>query len=248
MALFALRQHRFVFQVLSPVFFPPWKAENVVRGMFGLLLQEADDLLRPVWPNAPSGFATPPRPFLVRAHWLDGKRFTAGEQLHFDVIDFAPALHIGARCASACRRLETEGIGPGRGRLRLLTTETIEREFDLGAEEPFTEVTLDFVAPTEIDLQFNSLIASLFERINALGACYQGAAPLAPLPRATVELANDATAPVARERLSTRTGQRYETGGSVGRVQYRGPLDHAVPFLRAGEWTGVGGGAYVINW
>ena len=62
---FQFRRHRFEFEVLTPVYFPPLKAENILRGMAGLLLPRAapelaGPILHPVWPNAPSGYATPP--------------------------------------------------------------------------------------------------------------------------------------------------------------------------------------------
>lgn len=42
------------------------------------------------------------------------------------------------------------------------------------------------------------------------------------------------------ERRSTRTGQRHPLGGFAGEVEYRGELSQLIPFIRAGEWTGVG--------
>ena len=42
------------------------------------------------------------------------------------------------------------------------------------------------------------------------------------------------------ERLSSRTGQRHPLGGFVGEADYEGNLAEFLPFLHAGEWTGVG--------
>lgn len=42
------------------------------------------------------------------------------------------------------------------------------------------------------------------------------------------------------ERLSLRTRQSHSLGGFVGEVEFEGGLSRFVPYLRAGEWTGVG--------
>lgn len=75
---------------------------------------------------------------------------------------------------------------------------------------------------------------------------------MAPLARTAVAVVRDETVVVERQRTSTRTGQSYGTGGRVGQVEFAGELAAALPFLRVGEQTGLGGGWYrigkVINW
>ena len=243
LAAFRVLRHRFRFEVLSPVYFPPYKAENVLRGMAGLLLPaSAGEILNPIWRSAPSGFATPPKPFVFRAHHLDGLRFQPGAGLHFDIHDFAPRLPIRDSFESAMKRLEIEGLGPGRGKLRLLSTET--DSFRSAAVET-SKIGLNFITPTEIETAFDILIARLHDRINALSTCYQNN-PLPPLERVKVRVVRDETRHIERQRFSTRTGQTYETGGVVGMLTYEGSLAAAIPYLEVGQWTGIGDGHYEI--
>ena len=241
---------------MTPVYFPPLQAENVIRGAAGLLLPRvcdaAEAMLHPRWEGAPSGYATPPKPFAIRAYPLDGQRFLAGERFAFEVVQFAPGLPVGAAFAGMCGLLETEGIGPGRGRARLERVDVSEWEATLEPAEPAARVEIEWLSPTDTDLNAAGFLARLHDRVNALQCCYGGNSPLAPLARGAVEVVRDETRRVERERTSTRTGQSYGTGGRVGMVEYAGELTAALPFLRAGEQTGLGGGWYrivkVINW
>jgi hypothetical protein len=241
--------------VLTPVYFPPLQAENVIRGAAGLLLPrvcaDASAMLQPRWAGAPSGYATPPKPFAIRAYPLDGRRLVAGERFSFEIVQFALGLPVGEAFAGMCALLETEGLGPGRGKARLARLEATDREFSLEAGDAVAGVVIDWMSPTDADTG-PGFLARLHDRINALRCCYGGEPPLAPLSRAAVTVVRDGTRVVDRQRTSTRTGQSYGTGGRVGPVEYAGELTAAMPFLRLGEQTGLGGGWYrigkVINW
>lgn len=235
----------------TALYFPEGKAENVLRGMAGLLIprvapESAAGILHPVWRGAPSGYATPPKPFLFRAFPLDGLRLQAGDAIAFDVHQFAPALPVREVLIRVMALVETEGLGPGRGRIRLLDVETWDSLHSLDAEEEIDQLTLRFLSPAAVSPAFPSLIARLHDRVNALSTLYGGHPPLPPLERTDVRALRDDTSIRSRQRRSTRTGQQYDTGGIVGEIEYSGPLGRALPFLRLGQWTGVGNGFYEI--
>ncbi len=242
--------------MLTPVYFPPLQAENVIRGAVGLLLPrvcaDAAAMLHPRWAGAPSGYATPPKPFAIRAYPLDGRRLLPGERFSFEVMQFALGLPVGEAFAGICELLEAEGIGPGRGKARLARVESTDREFSLETGDAVAGVVIDWLSPTGVDIAAGAFLARLHDRINALRSCYGGEPPLAPLARAEVTVIRDGTRIVERQRTSTRTGQSYGTGGRMGPVEYAGELTAVMPFLLLGEQTGLGGGWYkigkVINW
>lgn len=143
---FSLYAFRFHFRACDPLFFPPGKAGNIVRGAFGTIFRklacvpECTDArtcpLRSSCPYArmfephapdkgPSGLADRPRPFVFRAAHLDGSRPAPGESFHFDVHIFDlrdPAL---AYFVLAFAQLAREGLGPGRGRAELVRVEQL---------------------------------------------------------------------------------------------------------------------------
>lgn len=232
--------------MLTPVYFPPLQAENVLRGAAGLLLPrvcaDAAAMLEPRWAGAPSGYATPPKPFAIRAYPMDGRRLMPGESFGFEVVQFALKMPVGEAFAGMCALLETEGIGPGRGKARLVRAESTDGEWGLEAGAPVVGVVIDWLSPTGVDIAAAGFLARLHDRVNALRCCYSGESPLAPLTRAAVTVVRDETRRVERQRTSTRTGQTYGTGGRMGPVEYAGDLTAAMPFLRLGEQTGLGGG------
>jgi hypothetical protein len=141
---FALYPFRFTFRAASPLYFPPGKAGNIVRGAFGLLFRKlacvpgcADVRTCPsrelccyarfFEPSAsgPSGLADPPRPFVFRAAHLDGRTIEPGREFCFDVHVFDlrdPALRY---FVPAFAQLAEEGLGPGRGRAELIRVEQL---------------------------------------------------------------------------------------------------------------------------
>ena len=117
---FIVRPLRFSFLAKDPIFFPAGKPGNVVRGAFGLLFRElacacasehAEDCAyarifepkpRAGGAGGPSGFADLPRPFVIRAAHLDGRRIAPGERFHFDLNLFTEDT---GRCPTSRERL-----------------------------------------------------------------------------------------------------------------------------------------------
>lgn len=143
---FSLYAFRFCFRALEPLYFPPAKAGNLIRGAFGTIFRKlacvpecTDPRTCPVRsscpyarmfePHAPgqgpSGLADRPRPFLFRASHLDGRKIQPGELFHFDVHIFDlndPAL---AYFILTFAQLAREGLGPGRGKAELVRTDQL---------------------------------------------------------------------------------------------------------------------------
>jgi hypothetical protein len=137
---------------------------------------------------------------------------------------------------------------------RLHNRELAGMRFEFSAEEKARErLTVRFLTPTEMKSggelvdkpEFGVLLRRLRDRISNLRVFYQGG-PLAidfeELGRAAdeVRIVRNELRRVEAERLSSRTGQRHSLGGFVGEVEYEGALGTLTPFLRAGEWVGVG--------
>ena len=132
---FELFAFRFQFRALESLYFPPGKAGNVIRGTLGRIFRKfvcapacagartcpqrtVCAYARLFEPTAitegPSGLADWPRPFVIRAAHLDGKKFRPRESFYFDLNVFEmrdPAL---AYFAFSFSQLMREGLGPGR--------------------------------------------------------------------------------------------------------------------------------------
>jgi hypothetical protein len=271
---FALYPWRFTFVAHDALYFPQGKAGNILRGALGSIFREIDveayaQLFRPEGRvGGPSGFADRPRPFVLRASRLDGRRVVPGERFDFDLHVFAiqdPALE---RFRTAFARLAEEGLGPGRGRAELVGVEQLDEQRRPGTgperlqplripidkeTEPVRRVLVRFVTPTELKAgrelverpEFGVLIARVRDRVSGLRALY-GEGPLDIDHKALGERAAEVRMPrceirhVEVERRSTRTGQVHPLGGFVGEAEYEGDLAAFVPWLRVAEWTGVG--------
>jgi hypothetical protein len=135
--------------------------------------------------------------------------------------------------------------------------EDVERlpagEVRLDVPEPASRVELRFVTPTELKSgdglavrpDFDILFARLRDRLSTLRALY-GPGPLeidfraAGARAAQLRLTDCRLAAVHLERRSSRTGQTHPLGGFRGDATYEGALAEFLPYLRAGQWTGVG--------
>lgn len=222
--LFALR---FQFRALEHLHFPPGNAGNVIRGTLGRIFRKfacAPGCLdarqcaqRAVCAYArlfeptsisggPSGLADWPRPFVIRAAHLDGRRFAAQAGFHFDLHVFAmdnPAL---AYFAFSLSQLMREGLGPGRAGAELTAIDQLDdsgqcgtRIFDgnmLTDAKPLIlsllpegavtrRIRVRFLTPTELksagqvirEPYFGSLFTRVRDRLHTLRQLY-GDGPL----------------------------------------------------------------------
>ena len=146
-AAFAFYPFRFSFQAADPVYFPPHRSGDIIRGAFGTIFRrlacvpECKDArtcpvrgtcayARIFEPSAveahPSGLADFPRPFVFRAAHLDGQTIRPGEIFHFDLHVFdlkQPALPY---FVLSFQQLAHEGLGPRRGRAELLSVHQLD--------------------------------------------------------------------------------------------------------------------------
>ena len=252
---------RFHFHAEESVAFSAGKAANVLRGAFGMMLRETASptayarIFAPVAAGeGPSGLADRPRPFVFRAAHLDGKTFSAGSSFHFDMHLFDVKHPAMPALQNAYARLAETGLGPGRGRATLVSVGKDHFAIPMdGPPERAACIRVQFVTPTELKgalrPEFPVLFARLRDRISTLRALY-GPGPLDIDFRAMGERA--AAVRLTRcdltwhstERRSSRTGQTHPLGGFTGQAeyhaQYDGDLAEFLPYLRAGQWTGVG--------
>ena len=261
---FELWRLRFHFHAEQPLVFPAGKAANVLRGAFGMMLRKtagAPDYARiftPVAGTGPSGLADSPRSFVIRAAHLDGQTIPSGAAFHFDVHIFDLSATRRPLFTAAFARIADEGLGPARARAELISVEEQNMAIALdGPTELVSRIRVQFLTPTELKSgqqivarpEFPILFARLRDRISTLRALY-GPGPLDIDFRAMGERAGRVTlahcdlAWHATERRSSRTGQTHPIGGFTGQAEYQaeydGGLGEFLPYLRAGQWTGVG--------
>ncbi|MBY0373890.1 MAG: hypothetical protein K2Q23_07835, partial [Bryobacteraceae bacterium] len=172
--VFRYQRLSFRFRALDPVSFPPLGAANAIRGVMGAYLRETGcsaECLRPeacpqpgncpytriFEPTAPagspSGLAQPPRPFVLRPRLLDGRSFAPSEEFSVELNWFA-VRQAGwiSDVVRAFQRVERKGISAGRGRARLVGTET-SAPLELpvvGCSVAAHCATVQFLSPTEL--------------------------------------------------------------------------------------------------
>jgi len=248
-----LRAYHYNFRATESVYFPPGKAGNIFRGALGTGALGTILATSPR-PDVPSGLADPPRPFVLRAAHLDGRRFGPGETFSLDVNVFdlrAPLPEIFGQTFSEWARV---GLGPRRGRVEFLgpVEEGADVNLDLTGGAEASKCSLLFRTPTELKgnpsrdaMPFGVLFARVRDRIGALRSLY-GEGPL-PIDFRTLARQAELVRTVHcdlqyREvwRRSSRTGAVHGIGGVTGRVDYAGDLTELLPYLRAAWWTGVG--------
>lgn len=275
-----VRPMRFTFRAGDTVSFPPGKAANIFRGAFGEIFRriacEPDCPGAASCPHAahcpyarmfeprghahsPSGFKDQPRPFVLRAASLDGKRFETGEQFTLDVNVFDPEAPALDYFRQSFEQLWKEGLGPGRARVELLDAiELPVVDCDLHAHaSAVAKIRVTFLTPTELksggevlrEPAFDALYSRARDRASGLITFYQASLNQHNHPpdfrsigeRArAVRMTAASVADANFERKSTRTGQRHSLGGFTGEAEYEGDLAEFLPCLLAAWWTGVG--------
>jgi hypothetical protein len=204
--------------------------------------------------NGPSGLRDRPRPFVFRAAYLDGRNIQGGERFWFDVHLFETRNPPLEPFALAFGRLAKEGLGPLRGRAELVSVEQRPLSISLEAGAARTHrVGVEFLTPTELKSgdqlaarpEFDILFARARDRVSTLRTLY-GAGPLAidfqamGKRAAAIRMTRCDLRQVAAERRSSRTGNVHGIGGFVGLSEYEGSLAEFLPYLEAGQWTGIG--------
>lgn len=244
-----LRLH---FRATEELVFPPGKSANMLRGALGAVLHRsasAAEYARLFAPKSngggPSGLADRPRPFVFRTAHLDGAAIAPGEGFHFD-------LHLFDIQESVRREFENAFAQLARVTLVQVEPENVALEMDSNGQSAEC-VRVQFVTPTELKAgqelvirpEFPVLFARLRDRISALRAFY-GPGPLNIDFRCMGERADRIRLSrcelhwVETGRRSANTGQTHPLGGFIGEAEYQGNLGEFLPYLRAGQWTGVG--------
>jgi hypothetical protein len=247
---FELNRLRLHFRAVQPLVFPAGSPANVLRGALGKVLHQTAPpeyarIFAPQSAGGPSGLADAPRPFVFRAAHLDGVTIAPGAAFHFDV-------HLFDREPSVARRVGDAFTQFGRAELESVEQQALAIELD-GPIEPAARVRLRFVTPTELKAdqklvtrpEFAVLFARLRDRISTLRALYGGGPLDIDFRRmgeraARVQLLRCELSWIETERRSGRTGQTHPLGGFTGEAEYEGDLGEFLPYLRAGQWTGVG--------
>ena len=234
---------RLEFRARESVHFPPGKASNVLRGAFGMALEQ--QLFAPRLRAGPSGLADPPRPFVFRCRHLDGTTVGAGSRFHFHLNLFLPE----------AREEVVRAFGDAAPR----GAELMESSGEIGAvdlspaADAPSRIRVEFLTPTELKQdgriidrpEFAALFARVRDRVSTLRALY-GEGPLEVdfaamgARAAAVRMTRCDVRPVEVERRSSRTGQTHPIGGWAGAAEYEGPLGEFLPYLEAARWTGVG--------
>jgi hypothetical protein len=267
---------QFTFRARDAVWFPQGKAANVFRGAFGTFFRRiacdphctgaaecpiAKDcayakMFEPRAHGAgPSGFEDQPRPFVLWAASLNGRRFEGGEQFTLEVNVFDPNAPAFEYLQRVFGELGSEGLGPGRARVEVVESRKLPR-VDVSltpAVDDTARLHVQFLTPTELksggavvrEPRFDVLAARARDRVSALCSLYQQALPELDYRgmgqrAAAVKMTFARIEEVELERRSGRTGQRHGLGGFVGEAEYEGQLAEFVPWLEAAEWAGVG--------
>lgn len=198
MTTFEFLRFRYRFRTLAPLWFPPGRTANLVRGAFGAALRQTAPL--PIYTaffephpgpaGAPSGFADLPRPFVLRPWHLDGRSLPTDAPFHLDLHIFdlsSPALPY---LAAAFDRFRWNRPGDAAPLARLETVEQLDLAGEPAAgacvlgldpdERPVLRAVIGFATPTELKSggalaaapDFPILFARLRDRISTLRALY----------------------------------------------------------------------------
>jgi hypothetical protein len=173
---FELLAFRLEFVARDSIYFPAGKSGNIVRGAFGTVFRQlvcSSDchsakeceqragcpyarIFEPVAQPAegPSGLHDWPRPFVFRAAHLDGVTIEPGKPFHFDVHIFDLKEPSIVYFVLAFAQVAKEGIGPRRGRARLVRVDQLDASGRPAAEvyngEAF--VPNELLPPINLDL------------------------------------------------------------------------------------------------
>jgi len=181
--LFRFYPLRFEFVATEPLFFPPGKAANILRGALGVIFRKIACVphctgartcqIRETCPYAclfepvaitsqPSGLADWPRPFVFRARNLDGHTIPPGGAFWFDLNVFSLDPNVLSYFVLTFASLAREGLGPRRRKAELQRVASRDQVLYNGCSRSISAsvepVTLDLtplvVSPTRIRVDF----------------------------------------------------------------------------------------------
>jgi hypothetical protein len=256
---------RFEFQAERPLALGDATAANSFRGAFGHAFRHFAErtgksaiyaqVFEPKIKGGPSGFAFPPRPFVLRPRGFDD-RAKSVSSFALDVYLFDLREELPPLFSAVFNEWSKTGIGPGKVPIKLVAVHSpdqLELEFGESNLPAIERLRLRFCTPTELKAggevaenpEFGVLFARIRDRVSALLHLYQGA-ELEVDPSAwgreaqSVKLMDSQLQHHAITRLSSRTGQRHSIGGFTGCADYAGNLGDFMPWLKIAYWTGVG--------
>jgi hypothetical protein len=221
------------FEVPAPraIAFGAHDAGHLIRGQFGReLFEEHPMLYRLLYQPAalregPSGFAEPPRPYVVRARHLAHRAFAKHEAIPFVVHCFDSSI---------------------AGELGFTDLKTLNLN---NTRTAIHKLRVDFLTPTELrpknEPAFGILMRRLRDRLSLLTTLYGGKAleldfALIGERADRVQMSAASIQFAGGSRRSSSQGTRQPLGGFYGSVTYEGDLSEFLPLLRAGYYTGVG--------
>lgn len=239
---FFVSAHRFTFRAEERIRFPA-VAANKLRGALGFALRDNDRYFRPKQNRGPSGFADPPRPFVLRAQSLNSRTVEAGDSFSFDLHLFVPDRNCLAAFTTAFERIELHA------KMQAIENTSVTFSFEPDNTEA-RRISVEFLTPTELKHEgelvqepvFPVLFARIRERICALARFYNGTNLDVDLTTeaSQISLAHSSLVHHKAQRRSSRTGQIHPLGGFTGDAVYEGHLGPFLPWLEAAYWTGVG--------
>ncbi len=259
-ATLTLQVIRFTFEAREAIHFPEGKSANILRGAFGTILRRQNESAythmfepRNTGPG-PSGLHDWPRPFVFRAHHLDGTTIQAARTFHFDMHLFDTKRSLPEPLIQTFQQLAREGLGTGRKKVELINSEISTLSLPLTTEQiGRTRVAIRFLTPTELKSnsqlvtkpEFVVLATRIRDRISTLCELYGDGATDIDFKAfgeraALIRMTRCDIHPMQITRRSTRTGQVHGLGGFIGEAEYEGPLSEFIPWLQAASWTGVG--------
>ncbi len=221
-----------------------------------------------------------PRPFVIRPPLIPRFVHDAGSSLEFDICLFGVAIDSVAYFVAALRCMAEEGLGPGRRKLTLnaisslnpssgpdqdiydcrtgLITalpavSTITQALDRNPWTGQTEITLEFMTPTELRFQdrtvtspdFHHVFKRVRDRISAISFFHCGK-PLdinhrmLGIAAESVKTTGRALYWDKRMRRSSRSHLRHDIGGFRGSLIFQGDFGDYWPLLVLGQYTHVG--------
>jgi CRISPR-associated endoribonuclease Cas6 len=238
---FQLEPLRFSFVAREPIYFPPGKSSNILRGAFGSIFRRIACLPhcpgvdacdhRAICPYArlfepagtgqgPSGLADWPRAFVFRAIHLDGQTFAPGQTFHFDLNLFDAQPPAITYFVLTFAQLARDGLGPDRSKVDLSTVSKLDENGGINAVVYKDSLikTQDGLPPLTLDLTPTKELVSRLRVKFLTPTELKSGQQIAPRPEFAI------LATRVRDRISTL---RELYGGGALPLDFRAFGEHA---------------------